>query len=86
MSDRQNDQPGESVDRSPAPPTGSEKPRREVLVTHLDSPPPSGKRRIHPRRPAPIVPTREQRSGEQSANDADADAEGSPRERPNRGF
>jgi hypothetical protein len=88
MSDKQNDQPGESEERSPAPPTGSEKPRREVFVTHLDSPPPSGKRSIHPRRPAPIVPTREQRTGEQSAHDADADAdsEGSSRERPNRRF
>jgi hypothetical protein len=73
MSDKQNDQPGENVERSSALPTGSAKPRREVLVTHLDSPPPSGKRSIHPRRPAPIVPTREQRSGEQSADDDDGD-------------
>ncbi len=38
---------------------------RHVVVTHLDEPPPSGKEKIHPRRPAPIVPTREERTGEQ---------------------
>lgn len=43
---------------------------REVVVTHLDEPPPSGKRKIHPRRPAPIVPTREERTGKQSGEDS----------------
>ena len=38
----------------------SPKPLREVVVRHLDEPPPSGKRSIHRRRPAPIVP---QKSG-----------------------
>jgi len=37
------------------------RPAGEVVVTHLDSPPPSGKRTIHPRRVPPIVPTREER-------------------------
>lgn len=46
---------------------------REVVVTHLDAPPPSGKRKIHPRRPAPVVPTREERTGEPSAEDMDAE-------------
>ena len=46
---------------------------RKVVVTHLDEPPPSGKRTIHPRRPAPIVPTREERTGEQPAEDTDPD-------------
>ena len=36
--------------------TASPKPLREVVVPHLDEPPPSGKRKIHPRRPAPLVP------------------------------
>jgi hypothetical protein len=83
MSDKQNNQPGESEEHSPA--TGSEKPRREVLVTYLDSPPPSGNHSIHPRRPAPMVPTREQRTGKQSASDADTDSEASFRERPKHG-
>ena len=49
----------------------SGKPCRRVTVTHLDSPPSFGKRSIHPRRPAPIVPTREQRTGETPAKDED---------------
>ncbi len=39
------------------------KPAGEVVVTHLDSPPPSGPRSIHPRRPAPIVPERRSDEG-----------------------
>jgi hypothetical protein len=31
-------------------------PAGEVVLTHLDSPPASARPRIHPRRPAPIVP------------------------------
>jgi hypothetical protein len=42
------------------------KPAGEVEVEHLDSPPPSGKRQIHPRRPLPGVPTREQREEEEA--------------------
>jgi hypothetical protein len=53
---------------TPAPTNVRRKNVREVLVTHLDAPPPSGKREIHPRRPAPIVPTREERTGEQAEN------------------
>jgi len=37
-----------------------QKTTREVRVKYLDSPPPSGKREIHPRRPAPIIPTKEE--------------------------
>lgn len=37
------------------------KPAGEVVVTQLDSPPPSGKKTIHPRREAPAVPTRQER-------------------------
>ncbi len=71
MLDKQKDQPGESDE--PSPPSGSEESRREVVVTQLDSPPGRGKHSIHPRRPAPIVPTREQRTVEQSGNDADSE-------------
>jgi hypothetical protein len=46
---------------------------REVVVTHLDVPPPSGKQAIHPRRPAPVVPTREERTGEGLAEDTNAE-------------
>jgi hypothetical protein len=51
---------------------------RQVLVKHLDSPPPSGKTGTHPRRPAPIVPTREERTREQG--DGDANPEEFPHE------
>jgi hypothetical protein len=46
---------------------------RKVVVTHLDEPPPSGKRTIHPRRPAPIVPTREERTAEAPDEDTNPD-------------
>lgn len=41
------------------------KPAGEVVVTPLDSPPPSGKKTIHPRRVPPTVPTREEREARQ---------------------
>jgi len=44
------------------------KPAGEVVVTHLDSPPPSGKKVIHSRRPMPPVPTREEREAEESSS------------------
>lgn len=71
MPDKRNDQQNEREEKSPALPTGTTVPCRDVAVTHLDSPPPSGKRQIHPRRPAPIVPTREQDAGAQSDTDTD---------------
>jgi hypothetical protein len=46
---------------------------RKVVVPHLDEPPPAGKKQIHPRRPAPIVPTREERTGERPVEDTDPD-------------
>jgi hypothetical protein len=42
----------------PAPTSFPLKPSGEVVVTHHDAPPRSEPRRIHPRRPAPIVPER----------------------------
>jgi len=63
------DQPKNSPDQSnPQPPSG---PVRQVVVTHLDSPPPLGKETIHPRRPAPIVPTREANAAGKSSEDSD---------------
>lgn len=44
---------------------------RKVVVTRRDVPPPSGKQGIHPRRSAPIVPTREERTQEQSGDDSE---------------
>jgi hypothetical protein len=41
----------------------------EVVVTQLDSPPPSGKKAIHPRRVAPTVPTREEREAGQAPSE-----------------
>jgi len=63
MTDESKEQQSETGEPSPPSPTSPKV--REVVVTHLDSPPPSGKKSIHPRRPAPIVPTHEQRIEEQ---------------------
>jgi hypothetical protein len=46
---------------------------RQVVVKRLDSPPPSGKTAIHPRRPAPIVPTREERARKRQDDDANSE-------------
>ena len=67
MPEKRNDQHEQAERRPAAPPT------RQVVVTHLDSPPPSGKHIIHPRRPAPIVPTREERTGEKPVQDPDCE-------------
>lgn len=61
--------PDENKENSPAPPAVPQNSCREVTVAHLDSPPPLGKQSIHPRRPAPIVPTQEERTGEQSSRE-----------------
>jgi len=42
------------------------KPAGDVELTQLDSPPPSGPRSIHPRRPAPIVPEHNSETAGQS--------------------
>jgi hypothetical protein len=63
MTDESKEQQRENKEHSSPSPTSPKV--REVVVTHLDSPPPSGKKSIHPRRPAPIVPTHEQRIEEQ---------------------
>jgi hypothetical protein len=67
MADPKNDEKNEG--RDSGSPNTSRKAVRQVVVTHLDAPPPSGKQKIHPRRPAPVVPTREERTGEQSDQD-----------------
>jgi len=61
------EKPGNVQDES-KPTTGSFplRPAGEVVVTHLDSPPPSGKKTIHPRPVAPAVPTREEREARQA--------------------
>ena len=51
-------------------PTG---PTREVKVTHLDLPPSLGKERIHPRRPAPVVPEHKQSDNEDSKDDGQSE-------------
>jgi len=48
---------------------------REVVVKHLDAPPPSGKKAIHPRRQAPIVPTREERTENEKKKTQDENSE-----------
>ena len=69
MEGKQDDQEEKRQDQSPSAPTGSPVPCREVVVTHVDSPPRSGKQQIHPRRPAPIVPNREPDTGDQTDTD-----------------
>jgi hypothetical protein len=64
MTDESQEQQSENKEPSSASSTSPRK-IRQVVVTHLDSPPPSGKKSIHPRRPAPIVPSHEQRIEEQ---------------------
>jgi hypothetical protein len=55
----------EPDEKNEAPDT-TRKAVRQVIVTPLDAPPPSGQQQIHPRRPAPIVPTPEERTRKQS--------------------
>ena len=69
MADKRTDDKQESSERPSTSANVPPKAVREVVVTHLDAPPPPGKRNIHPRRPAPIVPTREERTGEQLSDD-----------------
>ena len=66
---------GQNDDENKKPEDTASKPPsvRKVVVKHLDEPPPSGKRAIHPRRPAPIVPTREERTAEQPDEDTNPD-------------
>jgi hypothetical protein len=78
MADSRNSEENKAGDQTSAPAKVPHKAVREVVVAHLDEPPPSGKQKIHPRRPAPIVPTREERTGERSDQDTrteDADSE-----------
>lgn len=71
MTNEQNDgQPENDEGSSAALP--AQKSSRVVQVTQLDSPPPSGNRAIHPRRPAPIVPTRQERTGEKSGAETES--------------
>ena len=57
-----NENPEKKQEETEAPAAASSsfplKPRGDVVVTHLDAPPCGEPRRIHPRRPAPIVPER----------------------------
>jgi hypothetical protein len=71
MSDKENEHKQKTRDRAPSnvPP----EPCREVVLPHLDAPPPLGKQAIHPRRPAPVVPNREDRIEKQSPNDKNSD-------------
>ena len=71
MANEENEKKNRNEGSTPAP--DQQKTVRKVVVTHLDEPPPSGKQSIHPRRPAPIVPTREERTGERPAEDTSPD-------------
>jgi hypothetical protein len=69
MADQQNDNANQKGDRERKSQDASPKAVRQVVVKPLDEPPPPGKQEIHPRRPAPIVPTREERTGKQPEED-----------------
>jgi hypothetical protein len=72
MTDKKHEENDENEGRAQAPTSAPPKTVREVVVKHLDAPPPSGKQAIHPRRPAPIVPTHEKRTENQPAEDANS--------------
>ena len=76
MEQKSKDQRDEPDENSATPPKNQPVPTRQVVVTRFDSPPPSGKKEIHPRRPAPIVPTRDERIKGRPADDADPDGDG----------
>jgi hypothetical protein len=73
MADEQNSEKNIGGDDASESANVRRKAVRRVVVTHLDEPPPSGKHKIHPRRPAPIVPTREERTEEQPDEDEKTD-------------
>jgi hypothetical protein len=72
MTDEQNSGKDKGRDQTPSPASVPLKSGGEIVVTYLDSPPPAGKTSIHPRRRAPIVPNREERTGERSTTDEDS--------------
>lgn len=69
MAQNQNDSDQDKDESSSTPPSAPAKPLRDVVVRHLDEPPSLGKQTIHPRRPAPTVPTREERMDRDSNDD-----------------
>jgi hypothetical protein len=73
MADKRNDPPLDNDERSLTPPSAAPKPLREVRVRHLDEPPSLGKERIHPRRPAPIVPKREEGTSQESTDNKETE-------------
>jgi hypothetical protein len=73
MADIHNDAPKDKDEPSSTPPSTAPKPLREVEVRHLDGPPSLGKERIHPRRPAPIVPKREDNTSKKSSDEKETD-------------
>jgi hypothetical protein len=64
MADQEHPENEKDPDQSSSPARVPLEGGREVVVTHLDSPPPAGKKSIHPRRQAPHVPEHENRTGE----------------------
>jgi hypothetical protein len=76
MAQKSKDQRDEPDENSATQPKDQPVLTRQVVVTRFDSPPPSGKKEIHPRRPAPIVPTRDERIKGRPADDADPGGNG----------
>ena len=73
MTDEQNSGKDKGRDQTPSPASLPLKSGGEIVVTYLDSPPLEGEKSIHPRRRAPIVPVREERTGEQATTDKDSE-------------
>ena len=80
MPDDQNEKDEKPGDEQPAPATSSFplKPSGAVVVKHLDSPVPSGKHSIHPRRPAPIVPDRPSKKKDETSPDGEGPKQPTP--------
>jgi hypothetical protein len=75
MTDNEKHDKDEGEESTQPPADTRPKTVREVVVKHLDEPPPSGKQAIHPRRQAPIVPTREQRTENEKKKTQDKNSE-----------
>jgi hypothetical protein len=73
MADKPNDPHLDNDERSSTPPSAPPTPLREVRVRHLDEPPSLGKETIHPRRPAPIVPKRGERTSQESTDNKETE-------------
>lgn len=74
MPDKEPPEEGKPEEKSSGSGSFSLKPAGQVVLTHHDAPPPSGKQRIHDRRPLPLVPDRrpEEETDKQDSPDSNS--------------